>query len=140
MDSPAAHHHVMTRLALPDAVDVAFMLGHGLWWLLVHWYVPLALVLAGWAVWEVITHKVAAKASRERCVLQVTPAPTLIRMRNACCGRGWRCCRPRTRCPGGRPSAAARYASGCARTNTIPSLTSWKGRGRAEVPAHQFLR
>ncbi|MFC9614420.1 ATP/GTP-binding protein [Streptomyces sp. NPDC056938] len=75
MDSPATHHHVMTRLALPDAVDVTFTLSHGLWWLLAHWYVPLALVLAGWAMWEVITHKVAAKASRERCLLQVAPAP-----------------------------------------------------------------
>ncbi|MFB8273610.1 ATP/GTP-binding protein [Streptomyces sp. NPDC055955] len=75
MDSPAAHHPVMTRLALPDAVDVAFMLGHGLRWGLVHWYAPLALVLAGCAVREVITYKVAAKASRQRCVLQVAPAP-----------------------------------------------------------------
>ncbi|MFD8779872.1 ATP/GTP-binding protein [Streptomyces sp. NPDC059916] len=75
MDSPATQHHVMTRLALPDAVDVAFKVGHGLWWGLVHWYVPLALVLAGWAMWEVITHKVASKASRERCLLQVAPAP-----------------------------------------------------------------
>lgn len=75
MDSPAPHHHVMTGLALPDAVDVTFWLVHGLWWLFVHWYALFAVVLAGWAGWEVIVRKVAAKASRERCVLQVTPAP-----------------------------------------------------------------
>ncbi|GAA2349589.1 ATP/GTP-binding protein [Streptomyces kunmingensis] len=74
MDSPAPHH-AMSSLALPGIADACFALGHAVWWLTVHWYVPLALALTGWALWEVITRRAAARASRQRCVLRLTPAP-----------------------------------------------------------------
>ncbi|MYT68340.1 MULTISPECIES: ATP/GTP-binding protein [unclassified Streptomyces] len=70
----AAPGHHLTTIALPDLADVAFSFLHAMWWLAVHWYVAVPLVLLGWTVWEAILRKLAAKASAERCALTVTPA------------------------------------------------------------------
>ncbi|MFH8737586.1 ATP/GTP-binding protein [Streptomyces sp. NPDC017964] len=60
---------------MPGVADAAFVLLHVLWWLLLHWYVPLAIVGLTFAGWEWVTHKMGAKASLERCVLTMEPAP-----------------------------------------------------------------
>ncbi|WP_372350895.1 ATP/GTP-binding protein [Streptomyces sp. KL116D] len=74
MDTPAAHHLVTAPLALPGVADAALDLGRGLGWLVLNWYVPLAVALVGWLAWEVLTRQAATKASRQRFVLRMTPA------------------------------------------------------------------
>ncbi|MFB7169062.1 ATP/GTP-binding protein [Streptomyces sp. NPDC056242] len=71
----ASAHLTMTPLAMPGVADAVFALVHVSWWLLFHWYVPLAVACLACAGWEWVTRKAGAKASRERCVLTMEPAP-----------------------------------------------------------------
>ncbi|NEB78974.1 ATP/GTP-binding protein [Streptomyces sp. SID14478] len=71
----ASPRHLMTVQALPDLADASFAVGRAAWWLVAHWYVPLFLALAAGALWELISRRLSELASRERCVLMVTPAP-----------------------------------------------------------------
>ncbi|MFF1400696.1 ATP/GTP-binding protein [Streptomyces sp. NPDC058287] len=73
MDTASAHL-TMTNLAMPGVADSAFALIHVPWWLLLHWYVPLAVVGLAFAGWELVTRKTGAKAARERCMLTMAPA------------------------------------------------------------------
>ncbi|WP_338704321.1 ATP/GTP-binding protein (plasmid) [Streptomyces sp. Q6] len=74
MDTSSSHR-LMTPQALPGFADAAFALGQAAWWLVAHWFVPLLLAVTGWLVWELISARLAARASMQRCVLRVTPAP-----------------------------------------------------------------
>ncbi|MCQ4214585.1 type IV secretory system conjugative DNA transfer family protein, partial [Streptomyces longispororuber] len=74
MDPLAARHHMTTPGALPDPAKVAFAIADGLQWLLAHWYLPLAALLALCLAREALTRHTAQKASRERFVLRTTPA------------------------------------------------------------------
>ncbi|MER5951208.1 ATP/GTP-binding protein [Streptomyces sp. NPDC001904] len=72
MAAAAADHQLIPQ-ALPDVADIVFGIGHGLWWLAIHYYVTLLVVAAAWLGWQTVTSRAAAKASRERCRLTLTP-------------------------------------------------------------------
>ncbi|MGP3777048.1 ATP/GTP-binding protein (plasmid) [Streptomyces sp. SDT5-1] len=71
MAAAAPHHPMTAAFGMPDIV---FGLGHSLWWLVEHWYVPLAVAVTAAVVWELAIDKLAAKASAERCHLTLQPA------------------------------------------------------------------
>ncbi|MGW7410224.1 ATP/GTP-binding protein [Streptomyces sp. NPDC054833] len=75
MDSVAPYlTHRAEQLAAGPELGLLTSIVHAVDWLVTHWWLPAAALIAGWAASEIVVRRLARKASAERMALELVPS------------------------------------------------------------------